>query len=188
MRVITGSKKGTVLQTIAGLQTRPTTDRVKESIFNIIGPYLNGGKVLDLFAGSGGLGIEALSRGADYAVFIDKSFASIQIIKKNLLNTGLMKQAEVHKADWKVACEKLSAREVQFDYIFIDPPYKEFQDCLHNIIETLYERNLVAVEAIIVCEHDSKYEIPAVNERLTKNIYKYGNTSVSVYVNRGNIE
>ncbi|OEF98548.1 16S rRNA (guanine(966)-N(2))-methyltransferase RsmD [Desulfuribacillus alkaliarsenatis] len=186
MRVISGDKRGISLEAVPGQKTRPTTDRVKESIFNIITPYIDGGKVLDLFAGSGALGIETLSRGAEFAVFIDVSFNSIKCIKKNLAQTEYQKSAEVYKADWKTAIDKLAKREMKFDYVFLDPPYVEFQEKIPQIVTALEEKNLLCTNAIIVCEHENKYNMPLISAELFKQQhYKYGNTGITVLYRLG---
>ena len=113
MRVISGERKGMRIKAVPGDQTRPTTDKVKESLFNVIGPYFDGGKALDLFAGSGGLGIEALSRGCDEAVFVDQHFKAIQTIKENLETTRFTERSRVLKKDVTVALSELSG-EVTF--------------------------------------------------------------------------
>ena len=103
MRVISGTRKGRTLKAVPGQSTRPTTDKVKESIFNMIGPYFDGGWALDLFAGSGGLGIEALSRGFDHCIFVDRDIKAIQTIKGNLNQLSLMDQSEVFRNEAKRA-------------------------------------------------------------------------------------
>lgn len=185
MRIISGHKKGLAIQAVPGDSTRPTSDRVKESIYNIIGPYFDGEIVLDLFAGSGNLGIEALSRGAKRAVFIDKSGTAIQVMRKNLQHAQLIEQAEIYKADWKAALEKLAVKGMRFDIVFLDPPYLEFQKQIADIIVTLVDKQLLSDQAIIVYEYDSKYEKLELPEYFTGNHYKYGNTGVTVLVSRG---
>ena len=103
MRVISGSQKGRILKAVPGKTTRPTTDKVKEAIFNMIGPYFNGGYGLDLFAGSGGLGIEGLSRGLDKVIFIDFDYKAIRTIKENVNICRFESMAEIYKNDWKRA-------------------------------------------------------------------------------------
>ncbi len=191
MRVISGTKKGKALQAVPGKETRPTTDRVKESVFNIIGPYFDGENILDLFAGSGGLGIEALSRGAGYAVFIDNAGLAIQIIRKNLQETQLLNQADIYRADWKTACDKLALQSKQFDYVFLDPPYLAFRDQFFDILHTLLDKQLLSPNATIVYEHDSKHQLDESSEknseiigRFTVNRYKYGTIGISVLRNK----
>src|SRR5690348_8883448 len=124
MRVIAGEYKGRRLKAVPGQNTRPTTDKVKESMFNIIGPYFEGGMALDLFAGTGGLGIEALSRGIVKAVFIEKDYKAISVIRENIQMLGLEPRVEISKNDAKRALDTLAERGVRFDLVFLDPPYK----------------------------------------------------------------
>ncbi len=128
MRVIAGTARSLPLQTVAGTETRPTTDRVKETLFNILNPQLPGCRFLDLYAGSGAIGIEALSRGAREAVFVERSSAAVSCIRKNLEFTHLAERAQVMQADvlacvrqLQRGCEKTGA----YDIIFMDPPYHQ---------------------------------------------------------------
>jgi len=181
LRVIAGTNKGIRITPVPGLNTRPTTDRVKESIFNIIGPYLYEGDVLDLFAGSGGLGIEAISRGARSAVFIDKSNTAIETIRKNLQQTKSLDKSKIYKTDWKTACDKLSKLGYKFSYVFIDPPYNEYQQKIPTIIAELIGKELLQENAIIICEHESQFK-PSINIcNFIGRYYKYGNTGLTVY-------
>src|SRR5699024_1644200 len=127
MRVISGSKKGRPLQAIPGKGTRPTVDKVKEALFSMIGPYFDGGVALDLYAGTAGLGIEALSRGMEKAIFVDIDKYAIEIIKKNLAKTELLDQAEVYKNEATRALKALKKREIAFDLVFLDPPYTHME-------------------------------------------------------------
>ena len=122
MRVITGTARGTKLKTLEGLSTRPTSDRVKEAIFNIIQFDLEGRRVLDLFAGSGQLAIEALSRGASHGVLVDQNPAAVKVIRENLKKTRLEAQATVVQSDY---LSYLSTTRERFDIILLDPPYRE---------------------------------------------------------------
>ena len=122
MRVIAGSAKRLQLKTLEGLETRPTTDRIKETLFNMLQPYLCDCAFLDLFSGSGGIGIEALSRGAREAVFVEKNAKAMACIKDNLVYTKLDKQAVTMAADALSALHRMEGRE-PFDIVFMDPPY-----------------------------------------------------------------
>lgn len=153
MRVISGSFKGRQLKAVPGSGTRPTTDKVKESLFNMIGPYFVGGTALDLFAGSGGLGIEGLSRGLDKVVFVDRDQQAIKTIKMNLAELALGDHSEVYRNDAVRAVKALIKREMTFDYIFLDPPYK--QQKLHDLLTVIDEHALLDENGSIVCEHSS---------------------------------
>ena len=139
MRVIGGSAKRIQLKTLEGLDTRPTTDRIKETLFNMLSPYLYDCIFLDLFSGSGGIGIEALSRGAMEAVFVEKNPKAMRCIKENLKAVRME-----HKALYKLEGEK------QFDYIFMDPPYDMGLE--RKVLEYLSESELLAEEGVIVVE------------------------------------
>ena len=122
MRVVAGSLKGRSIKAVKGTNTRPTTDKVKESIFNIIGPYFDGGMALDLFGGSGNLGIESLSRGIDKVIFVDKEGIAINTIKENVKELRLEDRVEIYRNDAFRALKALVKREIQFDLILLDPP------------------------------------------------------------------
>ncbi|AKG04666.1 16S rRNA (guanine(966)-N(2))-methyltransferase RsmD [Salimicrobium jeotgali] len=158
MRVISGSHKGQRLYSVPTHNTRPTTDKVKEAIFQIIGPYFDGGKVFDCFAGSGGLGIECLSRGAEEAVFIDKEPAAIKTIWDNLKSLKLEERSEVFKTDAYRAMKAAGKRGLTFSYVFLDPPYKKFS--YEELLKNLQEYQLLEEKAIIVCEHDVSESLP----------------------------
>lgn len=124
MRVIAGKARRILLDTPAGLATRPTTDRIKETLFNMIDRELPGACFLDLFAGSGAIGIEALSRGCKRAVFVERDKKAVACIEANLKRTGLSADAEVFPSDVAGALSRLSAKGAAFDIIFMDPPYR----------------------------------------------------------------
>ena len=156
MRVVSGNCKGKALKAVPGNSTRPTTDKVKEAIFNMIGPYFDGGNGLDLFAGSGGLGIEALSRGLDKVIFVDrdeKRFKPFMII---YINVRLEQQAEVYRNDAERAIKAVAKRDLVFTYIFLDPPYKKQQ--LEKLLEMIHEHKILNENGAIICEHGSEIE------------------------------
>lgn len=177
MRVITGSAKGVQLKTPAGLSTRPTAERVKEALFSAIQFDIPGARVLDLFAGTGQLGIEALSRGAREAVFVDAQSAACKLVQENLRRTRLTGQGKVVQSDY------LSFLERQwnaFDIIFLDPPYAEV--FLENALKRAAEIDILADSGIIVTERP-------VGKELLCNLpgyqrsrdYKYGKTLITLF-------
>lgn len=180
MRVISGQAKGHPLKSVPGSNTRPTTDKVKESLFSIIGPYFEGERVLDLFAGTGGLGIEALSRGAASAVFIDQSPQSIEIIRRNLESTRLADRSEVYRNDARRALKLLQRAGKPFDLIFLDPPYA-VKDC-DALLKELASKGLVEDGAVAVVEHhpDVAYA-EAFNGYQRTRYATYGEIALSVY-------
>ena len=149
--MISGEKKGIGLKAVPGKNTRPTTDKVKESIFNMLGQYFESGIVLDLFAGSGGLGIEALSRGMQRGIFIDRDAQAIAAIQENLKRTDLIPYAEVYRRDYMQALRTLKRREIRFDLVLLDPPYKDGKK--KKIMHILMHYNLMQFGGRVVAEH-----------------------------------
>jgi len=180
MRVISGSAKGRPLKAVPGLSTRPTTDKVKEAIFSMIGPYFDGGAVLDLFAGTGGLAIEALSRGMDKAVLVDIEKKCIDTIRYNLQASAVADRAEVYRNDAGRALKVLAKRGVQFQLVFLDPPYR--QKMISELIGIMEEGNLLTQGATIVVEHDANniYEKPS-ESLMCQRKANYGDTTVSIF-------
>ncbi|MFO3688185.1 16S rRNA (guanine(966)-N(2))-methyltransferase RsmD [Staphylococcus felis] len=175
MRVISGKHKSKILETLSGRHTRPTMDKVKEGIFNSL--YDVSGIGLDLFAGSGGLGIEALSRGMDKVIFVDQNIRAVQIINQNLKKLDLISQAEVYKTNANRALKALHKREVQFDIIFLDPPYEK--GLIDKALKKIHEFDLLKNDGIIVCEYSHREVIDtALFEEVKR--YHYGLTDICV--------
>ena len=176
MRVITGTARGKRLATVPGNDiVRPTGDKVKEALFSSIQFDIEGRRVLDLFAGSGQLGIEALSRGAESAVFVDINDASLKVIKQNLDNTSLGDNAQVVKSDYSTFNLRCSQK---FDIAFLDPPYKAgiLEDAVLKTIPLMSEYGK------IFCEHPSELKLPEKIETFkTVKVYRYGKTLITVY-------
>ncbi|WP_077617709.1 16S rRNA (guanine(966)-N(2))-methyltransferase RsmD [Bacillus sinesaloumensis] len=180
MRVVSGFKKGLHLKAVPGTSTRPTTDKVKEAIFNIIGPYFEGGNGLDLFGGSGGLGIEALSRGVDKVIFVDRDQKAIQTIKANLETCHYQNQAEVYRNDAFRALKAIIKRDIKFDLVFLDPPYKAQK--LTELIEEISNHHLLTNEGYIIAEHGSEVVLDKSIGNLTMVRHElYGIIGVSIY-------
>jgi len=180
LRVISGKVRGLKLDTPKNEDVRPTTDRVKESLFNIINPYIIDSNVLDLFAGTGSLGIECLSRGALSATFVDVSKDSINIVKSNVKKSRFENESTILNIDFKSAIDRLKVQNKKFDIIFMDPPYYKnmFMDALSNIDNS----NLLSEDGIIVVEHDTKDKFIDKIGRLEKTREKkYGNTTLTFY-------
>lgn len=173
MRVISGSARGRKLIAPTGFDTRPTTDRVKESIFNLLMPYLPADRVLDLFSGSGALGIEALSRGSAHCTFIENCQAAGKVILQNIDLARVKDRSET------LFCEALSflnRTSTRFDIIFLDPPYNT--GLLTAAIEKIYKNNILSDNGIIVAESEYKGEEPTSEFfDIIKNA-KYGKTTV----------
>lgn len=175
MRVITGTARGKKLKTLDGLDVRPTSDMVKEAIFSIIQFDIPGANVLDLFSGSGQLGIEALSRGASHCVFVDKNRASIDVTKENISSCGFLNKSRILNLD---SLEYLNVGKKGIDIALLDPPYHKglILDCLNKIDRILNDN------AIVVCEHEAEITLPdTVGDLLLSKIYKYGKIALTVY-------
>ena len=149
MRIITGSAKGKKLVSLEGDATRPTSERIKEAVFSSIQFDVEGRRVLDLFAGSGQMGFEALSRGAEKATFIDLSREAMEIVKQNARITGFFDVSHFLVSDWRNYIRKASGRE-QYDLVFVDPPYA--MECCADAANYLAERELIIPGAIVVLE------------------------------------
>ena len=177
MRVITGKARGVVLKTPEGFDTRPTTDRVKEALFSIIQFEIPGTAVLDLFGGTGQLGIEALSRGAANATFVDAGDAACKLIKENLRRTKLENQGKVVRSDY---LQYLKTTREKFNIVLLDPPYAEV--FLENALNCITEIDILQTGGIIVCERPVGKELPWDFPGYTRSKdYKYGKTLITIY-------
>lgn len=180
MRVITGTAKGRRLQSLKGQRTRPTADRVKESMFAILGQQATAGWFLDLYAGSGAIGIEALSRGAPGAIFIDSSPAATQVIRANLKRVELLDKAEVYTTDVFRGLAALSSRNMEFGCIFLDPPYG--QDKVQSTLVAVSRIQLIADNALVIAEHHRDETVPEKVDGLARvRIQRYGDTVLSFF-------
>ena len=177
MRVITGTARGRRLKELPGLATRPTTDKVKESLFNIVQFGIEGRKVLDLFGGTGQLGIEALSRGAEHVTFVDLSKAAAGVIRENVKVCGFSERAQVLQGD---ALAFLSGCREKFGLVFLDPPYES--GLLEKTLETIAAIDIMAGNGIIVCESTVERELPALDAPYEKGReYRYGKIKITLY-------
>lgn len=158
MRVISGKKKGMKLLGTRDSYTRPTEDRIKESIFNSLFNIEYGSKALDLFAGTGGIGIEFLSRGCDFVVFCDKSRTNINCIKENLNKTDLLNNAKIFHGDNERNLFNIKSENMKFDYIFLDPPYNQI-NLYYDSLEFIKENSLLNEDGIIIVESEQELEI-----------------------------
>ncbi|MFP9171912.1 MULTISPECIES: 16S rRNA (guanine(966)-N(2))-methyltransferase RsmD [unclassified Streptococcus] len=178
MKIVSGTYGGRPLKTLEGKTTRPTSDKVRGAMFNMIGPYFDGGRVLDLYAGSGGLSIEAVSRGMEQAVLVEKDRRAQAIIASNIQMTKESHKFQLLKME---AHQALNQLQGTFDLIFLDPPYAKEQ--IVADIEALAERGLLGEEVMVVCETDKAVDLP--EEVACLGIWKekiYGISKVTVYV------
>ncbi len=177
MRVITGTARGRRLGELRGEETRPTTDQVKEGIFNAIQFDIEGRRVLDLFAGTGQLGIECLSRGAASCLFVDQRREAVALIRENLKHTGLEAGARVVQGE---ALRCLKSQREPFHLIFLDPPYDT--DLLENALKTIADIDILSENGIIICESRVEKELPALSAPYRKDrTYRYGKIKVTLY-------
>lgn len=180
MRIISGEYGGRRLKAVPGQNTRPTTDKVKESLFHMIGPYFDGGQTLDLYAGSGALGIEAVSRGMDKAYLVDYSNQAVKTISENIAVTKEPDKFIVWKKKDSQALESFRQLDVSFDLVLLDPPYGRQE--LEQVMKQLVDYQLLNDRAVIVCETDKDVSLSIESEslRLIKD-KTYGTTRISLY-------
>ena len=178
MRIITGKARGLKLTTPKNMDVRPTSDRVKESLFNIIGTKIVGTRVLDLFAGTGNLGLEAWSRGAEKVVFIDESQASLQLVRSNITKAKAENETKVLKGNAVKVIADLAARGERFDFVFCDPPYNKGLPA--QIIEQVAKYEIVVPGGYLVVEHSQHEILPELPLKLEIiRSEKYGETLIS---------
>ena len=181
MKVISGTLKG---RNVLGYNidgTRPTMDRVKESLFATIQDYLKDSIVLDLFAGSGNLGIEAISNGSKHCYFIDNNKEAINTIKKNIIGLNIETKSTIILSDWKKSLNDFAQKQIKFDLIFVDPPY-DYQ-VYEKILEKVSSLNLLNNNGLIILEHSNLKLKDRYNNLILYKEKKYGNKSVNIYKN-----
>ncbi|NQU07680.1 MAG: 16S rRNA (guanine(966)-N(2))-methyltransferase RsmD [Candidatus Abyssubacteria bacterium] len=184
MRITGGEAKGIAIKAPKGARVRPTSDKVREALFATLGEDVPGKRVLDLFAGSGALAIEALSRGAEFAALVEKEPTVARTIESNLQKTGLSDRAKIIRADFRSALRKLGRDKERFDLVFIDPPYQS--GLLDEVAEALTKHRVTNSRSIIVVEHFKKADPPeSISGLPLARTRDYGQTSLSYYQARG---
>ncbi len=178
MRVIAGIYKSRALKSVKSNKTRPTTDRNKENLFNMIGPFFDGGTVLDLFGGSGGLGIEAMSRGCTSLYSVDSQFEAYKVIKENVSMLKI-ENSHIYKMDYKKALQSFLKKGVQFDYIFLDPPYGN--GYCDYVLPFLVDNNMLHDRATIVVEEAKEQAIINIEQLVCIKEVTYGITKLYIY-------
>lgn len=181
MRVIAGDLGGRKLKSVSGNETRPTSDKIKESLFQMLGPFFNGGICLDLFAGSGSLGIEAISRGMERACLVDKQRQAISTIYHNIKTLKIEEQTEVLRMDAFQALRAFYKQKKNFNLILVDPPYQTV-DYL-KLLKEIITYNVLADNGIIYCEHDPAEKLPQsyCDLSIIKEVNYGKTTSITIY-------
>ena len=190
MRIIAGKYRSRVLKSLKGDALRPTSDRLRETLFNILGAEVAGSRFLDVFAGTGAVGIEALSRGAAEAIFIEHHAPAAKLIRRNLDSLGIARGATILTADALTAMEKLAARQTPatppVEFVFLDPPYAAHEDYARTL-EFLSSNSatFLAPDALIIFEHHHKFSLPEKSTRLRRTrVLKQGDAVLSFFHRR----
>lgn len=181
MRVIAGTAKNRRLRAPAGLHTRPITDMIKGALFNVVGSDIKGSSLLDLFAGSGSVGIEALSRGADKVIFVDNSSEAIKMIYANLTHCGFTDKFQVYKNDVFKAIQILRKKKIKFNFIYVDPPFTN-EAIFIPVLTALDQANILEVQGLIIIRTQRKKSLPGRLENLEEfRINNYGESTLHYY-------
>ena len=181
MRVIAGKYRSRMLRSLKGQALRPTSDRLRETLFNILGPQVSGATFVDLYAGTGAVGIEAISRGARHAIFAEQHAAAAALIRRNLESLEIGAEAEILSMDVERAIERLESRHVHAQFIFLDPPYAADAE-YENTLESLGESSIVAPGARVIVEHLKKRELPErVGDLELARVVAQGDAALSFY-------
>lgn len=182
MRIIAGRAKGRKLKCKKGLSVRPMTNRIKKSVFDIISEKIIEANILDLYAGSGSLGIEALSRGAKKVIFVEKDYSAVKFLKQNLINTKFKEDAKILVMHVSKSVNILANKDLKFDIIFCDPPYNIKEIKIKNILENIIKKNILDIDGILIYHHPKRIYFPYISEKLklVKSI-KVGESKVSFY-------
>lgn len=181
MRVIAGQFKSRKLRTLRGIATRPTSDKLRETLFDILGATVEGSVLVDLFAGTGAVGIEAISRGAERAVFVERYAPAAELIRENMKSLGIGSQGEILKMDAMRGLEKLAAQRSSADFIFLDPPYAR-ADEYEKVLEFIGASVLLSAGGLVIAEHARKVELPLFAEALERRrVVVQGDSALSFY-------
>jgi len=180
VRVIAGKYRSRLLKSPGSLRLRPTSDRLRETLFNVLGPAVEDSLFIDVFAGTGAVGIEAISRGATEAIFLESYAKATQLIRQNLEALGIQ-SAEVIQADAVTGLEKISGRHVVADFVFVDPPYENVDD-YSRALEFLDTSHLIAPQGVVIVEHYYKANLPQRFERLARTrLLEQGDAALSFF-------
>jgi 16S rRNA (guanine966-N2)-methyltransferase len=181
MRVIAGTFKSRRLRALRGMELRPTSDRLRETLFDILGAAVEGRMFVDLFAGTGAVGIEAISRGARRAVFIERHAPAVQVIRENLKSLGIASEAEVLPVDVLRGLESLASQHTPSDFIFLDPPYAQAEE-YRRVLEFIGAAGMLCATGTVIAEHGGKLELPLQVQALERTRVKLqGDSALSFY-------
>ncbi|MHB9132038.1 MAG: 16S rRNA (guanine(966)-N(2))-methyltransferase RsmD [Armatimonadota bacterium] len=181
MRIGGGEYRGRILQTPRGEKTRPTSGIVRETLFNILAPELAEARVLDLFAGCGSVGLEALGRGAVHATLVENARAAVQCLRANIAMLGVEEQASVLPYTADRALKYLAQQAEQFDIVFLDPPFADVQ-AYQDVLATIASTNLLAPDGILIAQHDARVALPDSAGPLTRcRLRQIGDNALSFY-------
>jgi 16S rRNA (guanine966-N2)-methyltransferase len=181
MRIIAGKYRSRSLRSLRGQAMRPTSDRLRETLFNILGPAVAGAVFVDLYAGTGAVGIEALSRGARAVVFVENHRPAVELIRANLRALGIETGAEVLASDAVRGLERLAARGLEADFIFADPPYADTHACT-EVLDWLGRNDFLAADGTLILEHAARHPLPDSSGRLRKSrTVRQGDAALSFY-------
>lgn len=181
MRVIAGKFKSRQLRTLRGNALRPTSDRLRETLFNILGQAVDESVFVDLFAGTGAVGIEAISRGAQRVIFVERHAPAVKVIRENLKSLGIAAEAEILPLGALRGLEKIAARREKSDFIFLDPPYAQARE-YEEVLEFIGTEEMLAATGIVIAEHAKKLELPLFAEMLERTrVVVQGDSVLSFY-------
>ena len=180
MRVIAGAYRGRSLRTVVGAQVRPTSDRLRETLFNILAPRIRGSRFFDVCAGSGAIGIEALSRGASFVTFVESERRACSAIEANLRTLGIAEGVKLISRDARTALKQLTEASEQFDIVFFDPPYAS--ELYEHFLSGLPASGLISSDSVVIVEHRAKHILAGAYStlRLTRRV-KQGESALSFY-------
>lgn len=181
MRVIAGKFKSRQLRTLRGNALRPTSDRLRETLFDILGDAVQDSVFVDLFAGTGAIGIEALSRGARRAIFVEHHGPAVKLIHENIKSLGIGAEAEIYPLDAMRGLEKLASQRMAIDFIFLDPPYAQTRE-YQKVLEFIGSEEMLAPTGLVIAEHAKKLELPLFAEVLERTrVVGQGDSALSFY-------
>ncbi|MFV0552739.1 MAG: 16S rRNA (guanine(966)-N(2))-methyltransferase RsmD [Anaerorhabdus sp.] len=180
MRIVAGKHRSRILKTLPGENTRPTLDKVREGVFSSIGPYFDGGIVLDLFSGSGAIGLECISRGMDFGIFADNSYDAIKIIQENIKALKEEERTQCWKMDYKRALQQCVSQNKKFDLIYLDPPYSKIS--VSEILTFIDENKLLNKNGIVISETLKDEDVVVEYQSFTKKKeLNYGITKINIF-------